>query len=84
MITCRSRGGRRRSTYAFDGEPAVKDAIEAVGVPHPEVDAIVVNDVPVWFAHRMRDGDRVEVYPQARSRWPRTDAGCPSPTVSNH
>ncbi len=67
---------RRQASFlhAFDGEPAVKDAIEAVGVPHPEVDAIVVNDVPVGFAHRMRDGDRVEVYPQARSRWPATEA----------
>ncbi|MGO9178682.1 MAG: Mut7-C RNAse domain-containing protein [Candidatus Limnocylindrales bacterium] len=67
---------RRQVSFllAFDGEPAVKDAIEAVGVPHPEVDAIVVNDVPVGFAYRMRDGDRVNVYPPARSGWHAAEA----------
>jgi hypothetical protein len=29
--------------YKFAGKPSVKDAIEAIGVPHPEVDLIVVN-----------------------------------------
>ena len=58
--------GERRQVafqHAFDGTPAVKDAIEALGVPHTEVDAIVVNDAPVDFARRIRDGDRVAVYP---------------------
>jgi len=54
-------------SYAFDGGPAVKDALEALGPPHPEVDAIVANGVPVDFAYRVRDGDRVDVYPLVRS-----------------
>ena len=49
--------------YRFHGSPAVKDAIEALGVPHTEVDAIVINGRAVGFAHRLRDGDLVEVYP---------------------
>lgn len=49
--------------YRFLGHPAVKDAIEALGVPHPEVDVIVVNGEAVGFAHRLSDGDRVAVYP---------------------
>jgi len=53
--------------YAFDGGPAVKDAIEALGVPHPEVDLVVVNGDPVGFDHRLVDGDRVAVYPLFRS-----------------
>lgn len=49
--------------YRFDGTPAVKDAIEALGVPHTEVDLILVNGVSVAFGHRLHDGDRVAVYP---------------------
>ena len=39
---------RKRSfAYAFHGTLAVKDAIEAIGVPHTEVDLILVNGVSV-------------------------------------
>ncbi len=51
----------------FDGRPAVKDAIEALGVPHPEVDLVLVNSRPVPLSHRLADGDRVSVYPAFRS-----------------
>jgi hypothetical protein len=49
--------------YHFTGTPAVKDAIEAAGVPHPEVDLILVNGMSVAFDYPLRDGDRVAVYP---------------------
>jgi uncharacterized protein with PIN domain len=49
--------------YRFDGRPAVKDTIEAIGVPHPEVDLIVANGRAVGFDHRLGDGDAVSVYP---------------------
>jgi hypothetical protein len=57
--------GRRKQsfTYGFWGEPAVKDAIEAIGVPHTEVDLILVNGVSVGFAYRLQPGDQVSVYP---------------------
>src|SRR6266508_3178652 len=42
----------------LDGSPSVKDAIEAIGVPHPEVGLIVANGEPVTFAFRVRNGDR--------------------------
>lgn len=42
---------------------AVKDTIEAAGIPHTEVDLILVNGVSVDFRHPLRDGDRVSVYP---------------------
>ncbi|MFO7278622.1 MAG: Mut7-C RNAse domain-containing protein [Pseudomonadota bacterium] len=55
---------RKRSfVRAFDGTPAVKDVIEAVGVPHTEVDLILVDGRSVGFAHRLRGGERVAVYP---------------------
>ncbi len=51
------------SDYGFDGTPAIKDAIEAQGVPHTEVDLILVHDEAVDFRYRLQDGDRVAVYP---------------------
>jgi uncharacterized protein with PIN domain len=52
---------------SLDGSPGVKDAIEAIGVPHPEVGLIVVNGEPVTFASRIENGDRVAVFPPFRS-----------------
>jgi uncharacterized protein with PIN domain len=49
--------------YSFQGSPAVKFAIEALGVPHTEVDLILVNGVSVDFSHRLNPGDSVSVYP---------------------
>ena len=41
----------------------VKDVLEAMGIPHTEVDLIVVNGNPVGFEHRPATGDRIAVYP---------------------
>jgi putative pyruvate formate lyase activating enzyme len=41
----------------------VKDAIEAIGVPHPEVARVTANGQPVDFSYRLRDGDQIAVYP---------------------
>jgi hypothetical protein len=66
------RSGCEKSTgsvvrYRFWGQPAVKDAIEAQGVPHPEVDLVLVNESPVPFNHALTAGDRVSVYPWIQS-----------------
>jgi uncharacterized protein len=42
---------------------SVKDMIESCGVPHTEVDLVVVNGESSDFARLVRDGDRVAVYP---------------------
>jgi hypothetical protein len=49
--------------YAFNGSPAIKDAIEALGVPHVEVDLVLVNGYSVDFGYHLRPGDRVAIYP---------------------
>lgn len=49
--------------YRFKGSPGIKDPIEALGIPHTEVDLIVVNAQSVGFNYRLQDGDRVAVYP---------------------
>jgi uncharacterized protein with PIN domain len=61
FLEARQRG--RDIRYAFSGRPAVKDAIEALGVPHPEIEVIVVDGRSVGFDFRLDDGDRVAVYP---------------------
>lgn len=50
------------------GQPAVKDVLEAAGVPHPEIALILVNDVPVELSYRLAPGDRVAAFP-AGWRW---------------
>lgn len=49
--------------YRFLDIATIKDRIESFGVPHTEVDLILVNGESVDFAYRVRDGDRVSVYP---------------------
>lgn len=50
-------------SYNFKGNPALKDAIEAIGIPHPEVFAILVNRVAVDFFQPLQAQQQVEVYP---------------------
>lgn len=56
-------GGKRR--IQFGGRPAVKDLIEAQGIPHVEIDAILVNGKSTDLSVQLADGDRVEVFGQA-------------------
>jgi uncharacterized protein with PIN domain len=53
----------RDSEFQFYVTPAVKDLIEGCGVPHTEVDLVLVNGCSAGFDHRLRNGDRVSVYP---------------------
>jgi uncharacterized protein len=56
---------RRRREFACPCARAAttKHMIEALGVPHTEVELILVNGESVGFDRRLRDGDRVAVYP---------------------
>jgi uncharacterized protein with PIN domain len=58
---------KRTMHYRFSGHPGIKDPIEVFGVPHTEVDLIVVNGQPVGFGHQLQNGDRVAVYPAFES-----------------
>lgn len=49
--------------HFFYGQPSVKDIIESLGVPHTEVDLILINGESADFSRRVQDGDRVSVYP---------------------
>ncbi|HZZ92266.1 MAG TPA: Mut7-C RNAse domain-containing protein [Usitatibacter sp.] len=54
---------KRDIAVPIDRSRPVKDAIESVGVPHPEVDLVLVDGVSVGFDHALRGGERVAVYP---------------------
>jgi len=55
----------RRTTFPhrFTGHPSVKDTVEAIGIPHAEIDLILVDGRSVDFAHQLRGGERIAVYP---------------------
>ncbi|NOR51920.1 MAG: twitching motility protein PilT [Gammaproteobacteria bacterium] len=41
----------------------IKDLIESLGLPHTEVELIMVNGDSVEFAYQLQDGDQISVYP---------------------
>ncbi len=58
---------QRTFTYVFDLRAPVKDMIESMGVPHPEVDLILANGESVDFSYSVQNGDRISVYPMFES-----------------
>ena len=55
---------RHRSTsQAVHGKPAVKDLIESVGVPHPEIGLILIHGRSVGFGEHVQAGDYISVFP---------------------
>ncbi|HDJ33906.1 MAG TPA: twitching motility protein PilT [Bacteroidetes bacterium] len=54
---------KKAFTHSFTGTPSVKDAIESLGVPHTEVDLILVNGRPVDFSSLLTGGEYISVYP---------------------
>ena len=54
---------KREVRKSFIGNPGVKDLIESLGVPHTEVDLILVNGESVGFDYQVQHGDRIAAYP---------------------
>jgi len=59
------KGGdsKAEKEYRHFGKRSVKDLIESFGVPHVEVDMILINGESVEFGRIVEDGDRISVYP---------------------
>src|SRR5215467_8116569 len=57
---------RRQTALArtIDGRPSVKDVIEGCGIPHPEIDLIVVNGTARPFDYLVQQVDRIAAYPR--------------------
>lgn len=56
---------RRKTDFVLTStdKRSIKDAIESLGVPHTEIDLILVNGKSVDFKYILQDQDRVSVYP---------------------
>jgi len=54
------------SELQFFGSPTVKDIIESQGIPHTEIDMILVNSHSVDFNYHIIHEDRISVYPEFR------------------
>ncbi|HOF22107.1 MAG TPA: Mut7-C RNAse domain-containing protein [Bacteroidales bacterium] len=57
--------GRKQQSFqhSFRGDPSIKDVIESLGVPHTEIDLILVNGRPVDFSYKPGNEDHISVYP---------------------
>jgi hypothetical protein len=49
--------------HPLNGTCSVKDLIESLGPPHPEVEVVLVDGEAVDFSHRVEHGQRIAVYP---------------------
>lgn len=49
--------------HCYKQPGSVKDLVESLGVPHTEIDLILVNGHSVNFHYRVQEGDRISVYP---------------------
>lgn len=49
--------------HPFDWRGSIKDMIESLGVPHAEIELIVVNGFSVGFNYIVQPGDHIDVYP---------------------
>src|SRR5690606_15368483 len=48
----------------FNWRTTIKDMIESIAPPHPEVELILVNGKSVGWDYIVKDGDVVDVYPE--------------------
>lgn len=56
--------GTSEQAYRFTGTPSVKDAVEALGVPHVEVDGLRIGGAAAGFEQLLGGGENVDVYPR--------------------
>jgi uncharacterized protein len=49
--------------HEFDWTSSIKDMVEAIAPPHPEIELLVVNGKSVGWDYIMQDNDIVEAYP---------------------
>jgi hypothetical protein len=53
-------------SYLFKGNPAIKDSLEANGVPHVEIDLIIINGSSVDFSYQLQARDSVSICPDGK------------------
>ena len=63
MFFLKSKNGSEIIERNLSEKTSVKDVIESCGVPHPEVDLILVNSMPVDFSHPIVKDADIDLYP---------------------
>lgn len=58
---------KREFEHEVKSRSSIKDVVEALGVPHNEIDLILINGKSVGFDYIVQDNDRVSVYPMFES-----------------
>lgn len=58
---------RIRFLHKYYGKPTLKDTIESLGIPHTEIDLIIVNGKSKRFYYHLKNGDDIAVYPMFES-----------------
>lgn len=53
----------KSTPYRLNGPVAIKHAVEVLGIPHTEVEYLLVNQISVGFDHLVQPGDIVFAYP---------------------
>ncbi|HEV3147298.1 MAG TPA: Mut7-C RNAse domain-containing protein [Chthoniobacterales bacterium] len=59
----KSKAGNKLVERRLGEKTSVKDVIESCGVPHPEIDLILVNRQPVGFSHLLDREQEIDLYP---------------------
>jgi hypothetical protein len=54
---------KKKFEHNFIDKTSIKDMVESLGVPHTEVDLVLVNGNSVDFSYLINDGDDISVYP---------------------
>jgi uncharacterized protein len=63
----------RRDTaflHSLSTPSSVKDLLESLGPPHPEVSHVLADEAPVALTERVRPGQRLDIHPWAPSQAP--------------
>jgi len=57
--------GSRQSAvrHVLDSPRSIKDLVQSLGVPHTEIDLILINGKPEDFSYLVRGGEHISVYP---------------------
>lgn len=58
-----ARRQEQHFAYAVAEKQSLKDVIESIGVPHPEVALVTLNNAPIDFSYLVQDNDLFDVYP---------------------
>ena len=73
IVFLRSRADDAVIERPLAEKTSIKDIIESCGVPHPEVDLILVDEQTVDFNHTLATDTKVEVFPVESSGTDRTE-----------